>query len=192
MRPCASRRESVALLASGACPDDQADELRRHLKTCAGCRESFRRLAEVRDEHVAAATNLPEASVPSRLLNRVASRIRVDAEPRRGAPWTSVLLDWRGIVGWAALLAVVVGGALWFREPSKPAPTLSGTGVSQPPSVARTTTAPPSGNRLVSYRLALNHSPEALEAMLQAETVRSAPPPRITLRSGPGVSESEL
>lgn len=192
MKPCTSRRESVALLACGVCPADQAADLRHHLHSCAGCREYFGQLSTVCDEHAAAAVELPEARVPSRLSSRVGSGIRAGWEPRPPETQPGVFVGWGRIAGLAMLLTLLVGGAIRLYEPHRPSPALDMTEVPQPPAAARAAGASMAGNSLAAYRLALNHSPEALAELLSKEAARPTPNPQVALRVGLNLQELDL
>ncbi len=192
MKPCASRRESVALFACGACSADQAADLRRHLQACPRCREYFRRLSQVCEDHATAAAQLPEARVPSRLSSRVASRIRTGPAARRPARPPGVFVGWARIAGWAMLLGGLVVGAIWTSKPVPLPPTVQVTESPQPPPGTRVTGTSKVGNSLVAYRLALDRSPEALEELLSEEAAKPAPNPQIVLRTGPELQEFEL
>lgn len=194
MKPCVSRRESVALLACGVCPDDQAAELRHHLRSCAGCRESFVRLREVCDDHATAAAQLPEARVPSRLASRVASRIRAASESPGLETKPDVYVGWVRIVGLAALLSVMVIGAIRICERFKPSPALHVTVLDEPngPPPARSVSVSAAGNSLGAYRFALGRSPEALEELLSQEAAKPNPNPHIAWLLSPKLQELEL
>lgn len=196
-RPCVSRRESVALLACGACPDDQAVEIRRHMETCEGCREYFRQLCEVCEEQTTAASQLPQAPVSARLSSRVALSIRKSAETRQpatrlGGPGS--LFCWGRIAGWVALLGLLVVGVLRIRDARKPSPVEHVTTVPRQAPAPMAEAARPSitGNSLIAYRRALNHSPEALDELLSEESARPSSNPQMALRGLPDLHEFEL
>lgn len=192
MNPCASRRESVALLASGQTPDDEAVDLRIHLQSCSGCRDYYRQLVAVCEEHAAAAAQLPEARVPARLFQRVATRIRSESEPRPTAEPLSGFFGWRPVLGWAALLAVLGLLVVPLFKAFKSSSTVQVTSVRPPtpvaPAVSPTSTHP----SLLVYRRALNRSPEALEELLAEEVAKPTPAPQMALRVGSDLVEFDL
>lgn len=170
MKPCPSHRESVALLACGALPLGEADELRRHLHECAGCGEYLRQLSAVCDDHTAAAHHLPDAEVSPRLRGRIAALIRADADGRLNDSLFTGFTGWGRIAGVAALLALLVGSVMVFRKPPPPAPV---AGTPAPPPT-RTANPPAASVKLITYRLALNRSPEDLDELLSHEAARPA------------------
>lgn len=192
MNPCVSRRESVALLASGQCPERAAVELRHHLQSCSGCREYYRQLVAVCEEHAAAAAQLPEVRVPLRLYHRVATRIRSGSERRPSGMPRGGSIDWRPIVGWAALLVVLGVLVLPLLKVFKSSPTAQVTSVPPPTPVARAAGPSTIHPSLLAYRLALNRSPEALEKLLAEEVAKPTSGPELALRAGGEFGEFDL
>lgn len=192
MNPCASRRESVALLASGQCPDDEAVDVRNHLRSCPGCRDYHRQLVAVCEDHAAAAAQLPEVRVPSRLFRRVATRIRSGSEPRPFAEQLLGFIGWRQIAGWAVLL--VLSGVLvtpLFRV-FKSSSNVHVTSVPPPTPAERAASPSTAHPSLLAYRLALNRSPEALEELLAAEVAKPTPGPQMAFRAGSDLVDFDL
>lgn len=178
MKPCPSYRESAALLACGALPDGEADELRHHLQACAGCREHFRLLSAVCDDHTAAARHLSDAEFSPRLHGRIASAIRAEADPQGNDPLFAAFTRWGRMAGVAVLLVLLVGGAMLLRKPTPPAPVAA---TPAPPSAGKA--RPPAASvNLITCRLALNRSPEDLDELLAREAARPAFNPKAAFR----------
>jgi anti-sigma factor RsiW len=170
MKPCPSHRESVALLACGALPAGEADELHQHLQTCAGCREYLRQLSAVCADHTAAAHHLADGEVSPRLHGRIAAAIRADADQRRNDFVFAGFTYWARLAGVATLLVLLIGSVMVLRKPTSPTllvetPVLSPAGKANPPAASV---------NLITYRLALNRSPEDLDELLSHEAARPA------------------
>lgn len=192
MKPCASRRESLALLACGLCSEHEAADLQHHLRSCPGCRTHFHQVTVVCDEHTTAAVQLPEVEVPARFFHRIHARIRSDADVETPRPHPIPWLSWGRIVGWAALGLLLAIPALRFAQPFEESLPSPRTLTPQPMSSVAVKSTGGTGNNLSAYRLALNRSPEALEELLSKEATQATPAPQIALRTSPDSLGIEL
>ncbi len=188
MKTCSRQREIATLLACGTLASPEAAEARAHLEICASCREYLRQISAVCEDHRVAAQQLPAAVVSPRLRNRIAASVQADNGRARGkrsyVPFDSG--QWSRIAGAAALVVILVASWLMLRRPTIVE------------SVARLPLDPPvvkahlqTGNiNLITYRLALNRSPEDLERLLADQAERPASNPTPTLR--PSLARLEL
>ena len=188
MKTCSRHREIVTLLACDALASPEAAEARAHLEVCASCREYLRQISAVCEDHRVAAQQLPTAVVSPRLRNRIAAIAHGDNGRAFRKQWLA-LLDfgqWSPIAGAAALGVILLTGWLMLRKPTVVE------------SVARLRLDPPvskahlqTGNiNLITYRLALNRSPEDMERLLADQAERPASNPTPTLR--PSLARLEL
>lgn len=172
--PC--DREAVALLACSALEAAEAGRTRRHLEQCPACRDYFREMSELCAVQAAAARRLPEAEVSERLHRRVAVAIRV----RSRTGWDPLRelgkARWLPAAGAAAVLLVFGFSAAHFIP--SPSPTASQPLLPPPPGENRES----GSSNLLSYRLALNRSPEELDRLLAHEAALPTLSGTISLR----------
>lgn len=179
MNPCPHHRETVALLACGALAAGDAAELDRHLPVCAGCRDYLRQLTAVCDKHARAAQELPEATVSMRLHGRIAAAISIAKDRGRPESDSIGVPGWRRLASASVVILVLLAGWFWVRQSAMPSRLVSapvGPPLERPTSSAESIP-------LITYRLALNRSPEELDELLTREAIRRAPEPGPVLRS---------
>ena len=183
-KPCVSHRESVALLASASLDISEAAEARRHLATCPACRGYFQELSAVCEAHAAAARTLPAATVSPRLHGRVAAVIRNGSRRGPEGLLAALGLGWVQVVtATAVLLLVATVGSVLIRRSSPVAVAITRPALPLPlPAPA----AKPQteGSRLITYRLALNRSPEEFDRLLAREAARTSAEPMNAFRLG--------
>lgn len=181
MKPNTCDREAVTLLACSALNAEATIAITRHLAACPACRHCFEEMSALAASHRDAARALPAAEISAQIRARVAAAVR--RGPRRwpeevlaglGRRWVPVAAA--AVVG----LLLAVGGMLLLRR-SMP-PTLVVSQVAPPLSSQGTTTAPDS--KFITYRLALNRSPEELDRLLTRDAGHSSADPTISFRSG--------
>ncbi len=129
--PCEHWAEPISLAAAGCLSSDEEQEVRRHVETCADCREQFRQLTELCRALAEAplATDSTEAAIVERIMSAVTAQawrrpIVRAREEMNHPPLLSRSLDtWRWImrspvsrVSAAAIFALAIGGiAVWFH-----------------------------------------------------------------------------
>lgn len=180
MKPCAQHRESLALLACAALDAGEAAPVLQHLERCPACREYYRQMTALADEHALAACRLPEAEAAPRLHARIAAAIQ-----QRGRSWQDDLActlgSSRGRVAGVAFVVLLLAGGLTLvhRLSSPPQVAIRPTPVA--PTRMETAEA---GSKFSAYRLALSRSPEDLDRLLASEAARSGINPASSLRAG--------
>ena len=104
---CVDVRESLAELALGLLPPDEAGKVERHLESCPGCEKEW---AELREGVESVATSLPPSEPSRDLEDRVVDAVRGAAGKGRRRP---VVRRGARLMAVAALAAALVaGGAL--------------------------------------------------------------------------------
>ena len=185
MNPCRNQREKVTLLACGALDSAAANRTRQHVQDCVACREYLREMSAVVAAQVAAARNLPDATVSPCVFRRVTEAIKAKSHPSRQDPTGIPTARWwplAGLVTIAMGIAVAVGWIPWHRIPDPVAVAITSPSVSPAPPSLRLSSAPENSN-LIGYRLALNRSPEAFDNRLEIEAVRPSEEPILPVRS---------
>lgn len=185
MKPCAENRKSLALLAAAVLHEAEAAAIREHLCRCPACLDYFVEMSVLCDAHRDAAGRLPEAILRPAFLRRVSLAIR-------GKP-----SGWRGIIAMAAgrRLARVATSMLLVTFGAWALATRLFPANQGGPSAIRATITKPdatiSGPAWITYRLALNRSPEALDLLLNREAARGFAEPVVMLRPGLMLSDSD-
>ena len=166
-------REAVALLANSALTPPEAAVAEHHLADCPACRAYFQKISALCAEHSTANVDLPNPEVSPRLRGRIMAAVRSGSGRRsegfitgRGIGWT------HGVTATLACLILIGGSWVLFRQQIPPvaAPiTTRHDSERSPKPVQRT-----AGQTLMSYRLALNRSPDAFEVLLSQESGRSS------------------
>ncbi len=129
--PCQEWDEPISLAAAGCLTPDDEQEVRRHIETCANCRERFRELAQLCG---ALSQMQPQATIAqAAIVERVMSSIDLDVpgRPLAGSrtemihpiPRNRFLAPWRWIMrsrasrvsAVAVLVLAIFGAALWFQ-----------------------------------------------------------------------------
>lgn len=181
MKPDTCDREAVALLACSALNAEATIAITRHLAACPACRRCFDEMSALAASHRDAARALPVAEISPRIRARVAAAVR--RSPRR---WPEEVLPGLGRrwvpVAAAAVVGLLLagGGMLLLRRPLPPTSVVSQ--VAAPLSSKGTTAAP--GSKFITYRLALNRSPEELDRLLTRDAGHSFADPTMSFRSG--------
>jgi predicted anti-sigma-YlaC factor YlaD len=175
MNACTSHREALGALAAAGGSAEPDPKLAAHLAACADCRKLTGEMGIVVRGLAHPPRAPPEAALSPKVLRTVATTVRVS--PRRGGHETRV-------VGVLAGLTVVIAALMW-----KPVNDIGGTRTGtmviskvDPRQVARGREP-----RFGDYLSALQRSPEAFDALVDAE---SATTPAgtgeivVTLRAG--------
>ena len=163
-------RESVALLAAEALVGAEAKQVGDHLRQCPTCRDYFFELSELCNTHRRAAAALPVVAMRLNIYRQVAQITRVQL----ASIWCKLLgevVSYR-LVGAAGvvLLALSWGRLLHHRSSPMERVDARATVIRLPsPELS------PIGSKLMTYRLALNHSPEALDLLLSREAAGAVP-----------------
>jgi anti-sigma-K factor RskA len=119
----AELEEQVILLAAGALAPVDAETVRRHMRECPECAGL---LAEYESVGQALLHQVPPEEPPRELEARVRARLRRESpagqpnRPRRFWAGTFTLPRWAGFGLAAALLLVLLGGALWIQRLTDP------------------------------------------------------------------------
>ncbi len=166
MKPCARHRESIALLAAASLEEGETPGLKQHLEQCPSCRAYLREMSVLCERHSTAAHQLPAAEVSMRFQARVASAIR--AGDARHTPGISIPL-WFRIASVTAVVLMIAGVFMLFHQPTPPAQIAE----QLIPEPERKGEPDKISANLITYRLALNRSPEALDQLLAQEAARS-------------------
>lgn len=185
MKPCAKNRMLISWLALDALDAHEAQSLRAHLETCAGCRGYWTELCQV-TRHLAAAK--PEVDLPvsdsfhRSVVGRLAAKRSIGE--RAMASFQAMAFNWRVAapvaVGIVALLALVVP---WPRAETpvrpvaiiKPAPLLT---IAAPAADADLSPT------LANYQRAAGQSPDKMdELMIRQEKPTASPSPVYTASS---------
>ncbi|MSU61710.1 MAG: hypothetical protein EXS31_04815 [Pedosphaera sp.] len=166
MKTCARYRESIALLAAASLEARETAEVKRHLEQCPSCRAYFQETSVLCDSHTTASRQLPSEEVSPRIYARVASAIR--GRDPRSMPGSGIPL-WLRIASVAAVVLMIAG---WFALLHRPTPPTQIAGELTPEPERKGEPDTVSAN-LITYRLALNRSPEALDQLLNHEAARS-------------------
>lgn len=129
--PCERWAEPISLAAAGCLPPDEQEEVRRHVETCAACRERFRQLAALCG--ALAELRAPAESTEATILAQVMSAVAptTSRQPIAGTQTethgpvlvTRPAFDWRWImrppvsrVAAAVVFALgITGVAAWFH-----------------------------------------------------------------------------
>src|SRR5438477_11040623 len=80
--PCEHWAEPISLAAAGCLSSDEQQPVRRHIETCADCREQLRQLTELCRALVEA--SLASDSTEGALLERIMSAVTADVARRPG------------------------------------------------------------------------------------------------------------
>ena len=175
MKTCARYRKSIALLAAASLAARETAEVKRHLEQCPSCRAYFQETSVLCERHSTAAHQLPAAEVAPRVYARVASAIR--GRDPRNLPGSGIPL-WLRIASVATAVLMIAG---WFALVHRPTPPTQIAGELTPEPERKGEPDTVSAN-LITYRLALNRSPEALDQLLDHEADRSTFPSEPSLR----------
>ncbi|MBI5385258.1 MAG: hypothetical protein HZA90_11305 [Verrucomicrobia bacterium] len=180
MKPNTCDRKAVALLACSALNAEATIAITRHLAACPACRGYFEEMSALAARHRDAARALPPAEISPQTRARVAAAIRRDS--RR---WPEEVLPglgrrWMPVAAAAVVGLLLAGGAMLLLRRPLP-PTLVVSQVAARLS-SKGTTAP--GSKFITYRLALNRSPEELDRLLTRDAGHSSADPTISFRSG--------
>jgi anti-sigma-K factor RskA len=169
--------ELVPLLAIGALPDAESTEVRRHLLTCASCRQS---LAEFEDVGTALLASVPVVELPASIAANLRQRV---ASPQR-APHASdraksgrplpVLPRWAWIGAAFAVLALLAIGAYALIPQTPDSPDNEMAQLVKTPgmvnvSIKGTDAAPKSWGRVVA-------NPDSANGYLMVGDLASLPP----------------
>jgi anti-sigma factor RsiW len=165
---CRELSESLSLLAAGALPADERESVQRHIAGCPDCARQLEQAKRICNALRAAAQVSPVA--PERFTSaafqaRFESSLQAEINRAR-----IIRLVWRVVVPLSAAALF----ALLFRPSSQPTVPILQPG----PAVASVTTPPPT---LAAFRRALSVSPEAVEALLDAESREREPQPALSL-----------
>ena len=107
--------ESIPLLAIDALSEPERGTLRRHVATCASCRQL---LAEYEQLGAALLTSVPSVPLPDGLEQRLRARVAAAGQVApAGRAGLRVLPRWAWAAAAAALVVVLVGAALLLRTP---------------------------------------------------------------------------
>jgi hypothetical protein len=158
MSVCAKNRKGLALLALGAVEEREAEALRAHAASCAGCRGYLREMERVAESGRAA--EAPETMEASPFLHRRLRHRLLEERPHSGFGWR--------LLGPALALLVFL---FLFLPRNRPAP--SPNPPAPPPSPVETVnTFDPS---ILNYQMAADQSLEKLDAVLSQQGNRALP-----------------
>ena len=189
MKPCADRKEAIAMLAAGALAAPEAAALRGHLQECAGCNAYASQLNAVCDRlggPIAGTTAVqPPPGFHARLKHRIQSE-RPTAAPASILETLSALFTLPRIVSATAILALAVGLAFWMRPDTGSVHQATIQPVPAPISEGNRKVAEPSGGAtLMAYQAAFNRSYEDFDALVTQNAARTSTADGMTLmRSG--------
>jgi len=171
MKVCTDKRKLIVELALEALEPGQALALRKHVESCAGCREYLAEISRLKTRlHVAAEENAVEASAA--FHDRVLQALRGETAP---SGWAAVVvwlqetrLSWR--VAWAGLggLAVAIAALLLLVE-HPGGPSTASAPAATPVSPALGAELPPS---VANYRNVADRSLDQLDELLTQQANR--------------------
>jgi anti-sigma factor RsiW len=171
MKVCTKKRKRIVELALDALESGPAQELQKHLESCAGCREYLAELSRLNNRlHVAGEGDSSEAS--DAFHERVMRALRDETAPSGYAAVVAWLqearLVWRVAVAGLGGLAVAI--AAWLVLAGHPgAPSTASAPAPTPVSHELGAELPPS---VANYRIAANRSLEQLDDLLTQQANR--------------------
>jgi len=152
MKVCANNRKALALLAIDALDAPEAELLRAHVASCAGCCGYLQEI-ELMAENIRTAET-PEIDPSAFLHRRVRNRL-LEARPRPVFPWKLLI---------PAMAAMVFVLFVFPRSHNDPPPA--------PPPIAVVQQIDPTA---LNYQMAANQSLEKLDDILAKQGSRSLP-----------------
>jgi len=174
MKPCLKHKKNLVLFALKSLDSEKNQNLVQHLKTCPGCAAY---LAEIESVYQAASeprvTLRNSPPLPSS-IHELRQRIRADAQstpPRQFTPWF--------LLAPASAVVLLLAASLFFYN--RPlSEKVANTNPTPPPIKTVTTPSSHKSNfqpTLAHYRASAGRSFENLDAILAAESERTAPSP---------------
>ena len=181
MKACANKRKQIAWLTVDALDAKQAEQLRGHLRTCAGCREYWQELARVSSDYAVMGERLPDIRLSDSFHQRVVSRIRQTDKKPVDEFWLAGFVrhwfaDWHRAIP-AGALALLLVAALVLPGRHKNAPPAS----APPPPIASASTgaSTTTDSSFSAYRMTANKSLDALDELLTRQAARNSWPPEL-------------
>jgi len=175
MKPCSNKRKHIAWLALDALNVRQAQDLRAHLETCAGCRRYLEEISTV-TQKLTAPEMKPAPRASASFHQSVVGRLR--AEESRSAWAAPVANFWEAILNWrvalpaagaAVIIVAVLSTSLWRPRVVLPLPA-SATIVVAPNLINNP--AP----TIANYQMVANQSLEKLDELLTRQGNKNLPP----------------
>ncbi len=167
MKPCRANRERIASLALGNLPEKESRQLQQHFHDCPACREYFRQISAVCQQHLAAAQSFPDVALPPSFHERLQNKIHSTEIPSPPPLIQTLARLWSSPARWLVPAAICLGIVALFLLPPNRQPQKSPA----TPIVSRTVSHVPQAPKLAAYRMAVNHSFEALDQLLNEQPV---------------------
>ncbi len=172
MKPCWRNRKRIAALAVGELHNEEAQELRRHFKSCEACRGAFDELAGIRDELAATGRGM-EMSRSTDFHRRLMRSLRKEPTRSSFGFWVAQFQSRRLALGFG----LVIAGAIVFwavhERGLSPGPSTA-TNRGQPAS-AHVRPQEPLAPSIANYRDAAERSFDALDDLLTDQALRCSP-----------------
>jgi anti-sigma-K factor RskA len=167
MKPCKRNAESIAELAMGSLATEAADQLREHLRNCAGCREYFAQISQVTKtlSDTSVRTDIESSPVFHRTL---LSRITAQRERPTRTSWQMLVPNWR--IAFPALAVVAVLAAVLFRPPGPKTRQIA-----QNPIVAQPKVMNDLNPSVANYQKVANQSLDRLDDLIAKQSREHGP-----------------
>jgi hypothetical protein len=177
MKPCLMKKKRIALLAVDGLDAGEARDVQEHLRTCPGCRQYSREVAEICREQMRAAHRLPDMEAGETFHWRLQRRLADEAATPAPVDWAGLLFrdgrSWRVAV---PFVIVIASSCLLMWSARRNAST------ARMPVPNGLSTAPVTDHSLQNdlpptvgaYRIALGRSFEELDELLNKDSARLA------------------
>jgi anti-sigma factor RsiW len=189
MKPCADKREAIAMLAAGTLAPAEAAALRSHMQECAGCNVYSAQLgaicAQLGEPAAGAATAEPPPGFHARLKERIQSEGHSSSRPSLFEV-LRLLFTVPRIVSATALATLVLGFAFWMRSDKGSVDQRALHAVQESTTNGTSNEADlSSASTLMAYQAAFNRSLEDFDALVTQNAARASTADGMTLmRSG--------
>jgi anti-sigma factor RsiW len=188
MKPCADKKEAIAMLAMDALTAPEAAALHAHLHQCAACSAyavQFGAMCDQLGKSMAAAQTVePPPGFHARLKHRIQSEQQTVA-PSSFLESLLALLSPARCISVTAILALAFVGAFWFGADRKgtlnPEVPRAGSPAQPRNDVG---SDPVKASTLMAYQSAFNRSYEDLDALVSQNARRNSTPDGMTLIGG--------
>jgi len=171
MKPCSKNRKLIAWLVLGSLETERAIPLRKHIETCAGCRNYLAGLTNL-TATIKATEQKTDIQATAAFHQKVTARVKEGEQASLREVLQGTLLNWRVALPAAVGLAVVF--AVWLlspQQPYAPSPTSSSATVT-----AATKFDSDLEPTIAYYRTVANQSLEQLDQLLNEQGSRNLPP----------------
>jgi anti-sigma factor RsiW len=188
MKPCADRKEAIALLATGALAASETAALRAHLQKCAACGAYASQLGAICAQLGESVTTAPVVGLPPGFHARLKHRIQSEQQAALSASALEalrVLFTPARLISAIAVLALGLCLALWMGPHRIDVLDPAVSQVRPPPvsPVSGTVAGLSNDSTLMAYQAAFNRSYEDFDALVTQNARRNSTADGMTLMS---------